>query len=198
MNIYKALYSYYVKSENEYYFITDDSVIRFYKKPSWDLEFSISTFNNVKSEVSVLIKKSEFLDVYNLRREMLTKIEKDDNKYLKMGDEILGVSPEYKELFKNGYFSWQSDAPAEEYFFEPEVFKYNCFNIIPLEDEYLLTFINNTNECRFSIEINTDRSRYGKLRFPVWDFFDKLKNVCEKIDYDYLFEEKRKIYNKLK
>lgn len=32
---------------------------------------------------------------------------------------------------------------------------------------------------RFVIEINTDRSRYGPLRFPIWILFKRLNEIFE-------------------
>ena len=86
---------------------------------------------------------------------------------------------EYKQLFKEGYFSWKSDEPVnEESWNKLEKFVYNYFNIIPINTAYKLEFINNLDNNRFNIEINTDRSRYATIRFDLWDFYKNLEIVC--------------------
>ena len=176
----KTTYSY---EKNQYYFVGDDFWVKFFQGGNLDLVLYVNTFNKVKDKVSFSVKKEEYPEIYKLIFEMLQGIEK--NKYLNYCDGKKIIAPEYKELFEKGYFSWQSDAPAnEEDWGSSKSFLYNYFNIISMDNEYRLEFINNVKKEYFSIEVNTDRSRYGTLRLDVWDFFNKLKDTCKEISYD--------------
>ena len=119
---------------------------------------------------------------------MLDNIEKE--KSLLIGNRL---APEYQELFSNGYFSWKSDAPANEGEWARNPFIYNYLNIKPNDNSYRFEFINNINKPFFNVEVNTDRSRYGKYRFYVVDFFKELGNTCEEIEDK---EEVRKLIRK--
>ncbi|MBE6149254.1 MAG: hypothetical protein E7170_00845 [Firmicutes bacterium] len=155
-------------STNHFYFINDDGIVCFYQALNCDLVFSIYSFKNI-SEVDFVISKTEFRKVYDLINDMLNEMHfrKD--------------TLEYMELFEKGYFSWKSDAPAnEEAWASNNDFVYNYLNIIEIESAYKLKFINNTNNPRFCVEINTDRSRYGRMRFNIWDLYKNLENVCHK------------------
>ena len=153
-------------SANHFYFINDCAIVCFYQALNCDLVFSVYSFHNL-NKVEFIISKTKFKKVYELIHNMLKEIHYRKN------------SLEYNELFKKGYFSWQSDAPAnEEAWARNDEFVYNYFNIIAIESAYKLEFINNTSNPRFSVEINTDRSRYGRMRFNIWDLYKNLESVC--------------------
>ena len=161
---------------NKYYFINNDSIMCFFQTLNCDLVMLVNTYN-IEKEVVFSIKKEENKEVYDLITKMLNNIE--EMKFIK---ELNRTLPEYDELFKNGYFSWKSDAPANEDDWNKSVpFIYNYLNIKSLENEYQLIFINNINKNMFSVEVNTDRSRYGMIRFEVFDFFKNLENVINQV-----------------
>ena len=175
MKIFRIVRDNFDCNSNKYYFVNNNSIMMLYQSLNCDLVFNIKSYNNEK-ESSFLIKKEEYPKVYLLIKEMLDNIEKE--KYLRNMDII---SPEYRELYERGYFSWKSDAPANE-LNEKSEFIYNYFNILIFEDYVEFRFINNINMQRYTVEVNTDRSRYGKFRFEVFDFFKNLECVCEQTD----------------
>lgn len=163
-------------SDDHIFFVTEEAYLKFYQSGNYDLVFSVNTFPDLKSSAKFKIKKEEYPFVHDLIKNMLNKIE---NHKILRGSNF--IDPDYQLLYKDGYFSWQSDAPANE--LSKEGFVYNYLNILLDEDgSYILEFINNTNETNFCVEVNTDRSRYGSIRFDVWDFFNGLGEVVEKID----------------
>ena len=84
----------------------------------------------------------------------------------------------YDELFQYGYLYWKSDAPANEYSLDD--FIYNYFKIEKDEDNrYHMTFINNTDQLSFVIELNTDRSRYGILVYEFFKFLQSLEELTK-------------------
>lgn len=166
--------------DNHFYFISDDAIIDFYQALNCDLLFSVFNFNNL-SNVSFIVSEKDFKEVYDLIDEMLNEIHSRKD--------ILG----YNNLFEKGFFSWQSDAPANEDAWNNSFFIYNYFNIIPMHSAYKLEFVNNTNKPRFSVEVNTDRSRYDRIRFDVWDFYKKLEKVCPLVDKNVLNEIVKKM-----
>jgi len=173
-------------SNNHFYFIDDNAIICFYQGLNCDLVFSIHTFDSV-DKVIFTISESEFKEIYDLIDNMLNEIQSRKD--------IL----EYTELFEKGYFSWKSDAPAnEEEWNSNNQFIYNYFNIIPTHSAYKLEFINNTNNPRFCVEINTDRSRYGRIRFDIWDLYKKLESVCCEDSKEVLLENVKHLAIKFK
>ena len=156
--------------DNSFYFINNEAIVHFYQSPNYDLIFSILVLNN-SNKVTFVVSQEGFKKLYDLIDSMLNEIHSRKD--------ILG----YQELFEKGFFSWQSDAPAnEEAWNTNDKFVYNYFNIIPLESAYKLEFANSTNNPRFTVEINTDRSRYDRIRFDVWDFYKGLENVCNIVE----------------
>lgn len=155
-------------SSNHFYFINDDAVVCFYQALNHDLIFSAHTFNG-SDKVTFLITKDEFSEVYDLIDAMLTQIHSRKDVY------------GYNELFEKGHFYWQSDAPANDWAGN-DGFIYNYISIIPTESAYKLEFINNTNFPYFSVEVNTDRSRYGSIGFAICTFYKELANVCSEED----------------
>lgn len=172
--------------DNHFYFINDDAVICFYQSLNCDLVFSISTFKAME-KVTFMITKNEFENIYDLISNMLNEIH--------ARKDILG----YRELFEKGYFCWKSDAPTNdgEWTVNNELI-YNYFNIIPDESIYKLEFINNTNNCRFCVEVNTDRSRYDRIRFDIWDLYKKLEYICPSEDATFLNETVKQLALKYK
>lgn len=168
-------------SDNHFYFINDDAITYFYQSLNCDLVFSINSFNSL-NKVEFIISKTKFKEVYDLIDNMLKEMYLNKDTF------------EYQKLFEKGYFSWKSDAPAnEEAWTSNADFVYNYFNIIPDESSYKLEWINNTKKPRFCVEINTDRSRYGSMRFYIWDLFKNLENACIKENKITLRENVRQI-----
>ncbi len=165
---------------SQHYFAGYDFLVKFYQEGSQDLVFLVNTVNKIKDEAFFSVKKEEYPEVYNLVSEMLQNIE--NNKYLDLGNGKKIIKEEYSSLFEKGYFSWQSDSPETCSDFSTSA--YNYFSIIPADNEYIFVFTNNVNRISFSIETNTDRSRYGEFRFNVWDLFNGLNSVCKEISED--------------
>lgn len=183
----------YDYNNNIYYFVNKCGFLAFYQLGSFDLAFSVHKFDVEKRVISFSINKNEYPKVYELIKSMLNDIEK--SKYLR---ETNIITPEYKMLYDKGYFSWKSDAPANECCNYKEEFEYNYFNIHNGNDSYIFEFVCNNDSPHFTVEVNTDRSRYEKLCFPVWDFFNKLEGVCEKIESNDETREILKFYHKQK
>lgn len=168
-------------SSNHFYFINNDAIICFYQSLNCDLVFSVYSFNSL-DKVVFKLSKNKFEKVYDLIDNMLKQM------YLRKD------TLEYCDLFKKGYFSWKSDAPAnEEAWASNEKFVYNYLNIKNIKSMYMLEFINNTNNPNFCVEINTDRSRYGRLRFNIWDLYINLESVCHSEDKNVLRDDVKKL-----
>ncbi len=163
---YEEKYNYDCSTKH-YHFIEDNCNTQFYQLSNRDLVFT--TYVPVCStSKSYTIKKEEYYQVYMLINNMLKDMHKNSDKY------------GYNNLFYKGYFSWKSDALAnEDQVQKREDFIYNYFNIKELKDAFQLEFINNTNRCIFCVEVNTDRSRYGSFRFNVWDLFNNMKEAID-------------------
>lgn len=175
---------YYDCCNDTYYFVDECGYLEFYQKGSWDLALTVHKFDNDQNIIPFKIDKDKYPKICELISSMFDGIE--ELKYLRGTNRII---PEYEMLYKKGYFSWQSDAPANDWSNHDEQFKYNYFNIHNDNGSYIFEFISSVDTPFFTVEVNTDRSRYEELRFPVWDFFNKLDKVCDKVDDD----EKRKI-----
>ena len=183
----------YDYSNKKYYFLNECGYLEFYQLGSFDLAFTVHKFDGKKNVISFNIDKNEYPKVYELINSMLNEIE--ELKYLR---ETNIIRPEYKELYKKGYFSWKSDAPANEYCTYKEEYAYNYLSIHQGEDSYMLEFICNIDKPYFTVEVNTDRSRYAELRFPVWNFFHKLNAACEKVGSNDEIREMFNTYNNQK
>lgn len=193
MEIYKTKKNVHGWNPYTYHFISDEAEMIFHQGGSFDLLFTVNPYelDKLKNEYTFIIKKSEFKEVYDLITNMLKSMKKQNDEWVKRIQAIgssLEVMPEYKELFEKGYFSWKSDAPANEDDLETQEKKYNYFSIIPHDDEYELVFIigYKLSIWGFSVEVNTDRSRYNSLRFDVFTFFKKLEKVCEETSMEEL------------
>ena len=186
--------NYYNYSNNQYYFVNECGYLEFYQLGSFDLAFTVHKFDAEKSVISFNIDKNEYSKVYELITDMLDTIEK--LKYLR---ETNIISPEYKELYEKGYFSWKSDAPANEDHLGTQEKIYNYLDIIQHEDAYELKFISNFKGHYYAcvVEVNTDRSRYNSLRFPVWDFFNSLEKVVKEISIEELDNVYKERYKEL-
>ena len=177
--------------DSEYYFIKDDAYLKICQGGNKDLYFKVNTFGIVKKDASFKVKKSELPGIYKLIKEMLDKYETDDYKYI-ISETKKWVCEEYKELFEKGYFSYRSDAPADEY---SDTFVYNYFSVKSNEDEYELSFSNSLETYYFVVEVNTDRSRHGRLRFPVMEFYTSLKDELPEVtDYEVVRGELTRTY----
>lgn len=182
MHIFRTIIDNYDCNDNLYYFITNNAVLKIFQGLNCDLCFSLLTFNSIEKKVSFSIKKEEYFDIYNLVEDMLCQIE--GKKYLDFdyGNGKKIYDPDYAELYKNGYFSWQSDAPANEY--SHDEFIYNYFNILSYDNEFVFEFVNNIGNKSFTVEVNTDRSRYGMIRFDIFDFFLKLESIYSVSEFE--------------
>ena len=167
-------------SYNNYYFISDNAMLQLYQSLNYDLVFYVNMYQNILKTVNFEIKSDEFPEIYSLINKMLVNI-KNEN------------SSDYNRLFEKGYFSWKSDAPANEEEITKKSFIYNYFNIVESDDAYILEFVNNINKHRFSVEVNTDRSRYGSIRFDVYNLFKDLNDVCSIIDLDGLKNKEKQL-----
>ena len=183
----------YDYSNNKYYFINEFGFLEFYQVGSFDLAFTVHKFDVEQNAISFTIDMDKYPKVYELINSMLDEIEK--LKYLR---ETNIITPEYKMLYDKGYFSWKSDAPANECYNDSEEFVYHCFNIHKTNDLFIFEFICNIEVPYFTVEVNTDRSRYKELRFPVWNFFNNLEGACEKIDSNDEAREILKFYHNQK
>ncbi len=207
MRIYKTNKSNFDCSPYTYHFINDDlSTMHFHQTLNCDLVFDVEEGpkDTDSNEYSFIIKKSEFKEVYDLIENMLKSIKERNDEWVKRVQTIgskLKAMPEYKELFEKGYFSWKSDAPITEDHLGThfETHKYNYLDVIQHEDAYELKFISNYKGTYYAcvVELNTSRSRYGVLRFPVWEFFNKLEKVCEEISMEELRSIYKEIYKEL-
>ena len=168
---------------DEYYFVDELGYLNFHQMGSFDLAFTVHKFDIQPNTLSFSIDKDKYPKIHELISSMLDEIE--NLKYLRGTNRI---TEEYMMLYEKGYFSWQSDAPANENSVK-EDFVYNYFNIHKNNNSYIFEFVSNVDSPFFTVEVNTDRSRYMELRFPVWDFFHKLRETCELKSED----EKRKI-----
>ena len=173
MKIYRMVENNPSWSDNKFYFIGEDSYMKFYQKPSFDLAFTVSQINESDKNVFT-VSKEENPMVYDLITKMLSSM--GERKVLR---DYKTLNPFYQDLFENGYFSWKSDAPSFTY---DESVVYNYLNIIPADKCYNLVFIKNTDTPFYTVEVNTDRSRYGNLVFDVQDFFNDLEKACETLD----------------
>lgn len=172
-------------SDNKYYFVNECGYLEFYQLGSFDLVFTVHKFDVEQNVVSFTIDMNKYPKVYELINSMFDEVEK--LKHLRATNII---TPEYKMLYDKGYFSWKSDAPTNECCYDKEGFVYHYFNIHKINDLFIFEFICNSDDPYFTVEVNTDRSRYEKLRFPVWNLFNKLEGACEKIKSN---DEVRKI-----
>ena len=166
----------YDYSNITYYFVNEYGYLNFHQMGSFDLAFTVHKFDREQNIIPFIIDKDKYPKVYELITSMLNEIE--ELKYLRGTNRII---PEYEMLYEKGYFSWKSDAPANECCHNGEEFVYHYFNIHKDNDSYIFEFICNIDALYFTVEVNTDRSRYANLRFPVWKFFNKLEGACEKI-----------------
>lgn len=151
-------------SPHQYKFVEDDFEVLFYQSRNGDLNFVVNSRDLENKTLE--IKKEENYLLYKLVDDFYNSLEDYKDKF------------GYDELFETGIFSWKSDAPANELAIN-EPFIYNYLNIINENDTYKFIFVNNIKTERFVVEINTDRSRYGFCRFPIWNLFNRLKEIFE-------------------
>ena len=154
--------------ENVYMLKQDDTIVKFYRSGNLDLSFTCYNLKK-RCEYEFIINEDENYLFYKAIDKLYKTLLNDYKE--KYG---------YEELFSNGYISWQSDAPANELTISDD-FIYNYFEIHYDGFNYILKFINN---CEidipfFTVELNTDRSRYGPLVFPFIDFLNDIKSITE-------------------
>lgn len=156
----------------------DDFETYFYQSPNGDL--SLTTIVKDMSNRIIEIRKDENYQLYSIFDNFYNGLENYKDKY------------GYDELFANGFFSWKSDAPANELAVY-ENFIYNYLNIYKEKDVYKLVLVNNIKSNVFVIEFDTDRSRYGILVLWVFTLFKQLIEMD--IDYhqitidEYLYQK---------
>lgn len=146
-------------------FMSDDFITYFYQSPNGDL--SLTTYSNIIDNKVLEIRKDDNYQLYMIFHKFYQSLDDYKEKY------------GYKELFETGYFSWKSDAPANE-LASNTPFIYNYLNIVPGNDVYKLELINNIKDNTFIIEFNTDRSRYGILVLCVYQLLKDLRELTNK------------------
>ncbi len=112
-------------------FIYDDFSTEFFQSGNGDLNL-LTTSSSTNDKV-IEIRKNEDNELFNIFDEFYSSLDKYRNRF------------GYKELFESGYFSWKSDAPAneEDWTSKDKPFIYNYLNIFKEEDCYKLVLVNN-------------------------------------------------------
>jgi len=156
-----------------YYFKNDNGILNLYQAESGDLIFSACSYPNYHRKLDFEISKDEYYQLYMFLNDSLNKMKN------KKDSDI---------LFEKGFFSWQSDGPVCNY-----------LNILEIKDTVILEMINNTKENQFSVEVNTDRSRYNDFRLDMIDLYTGLKEILNKPQIsmeEYLYHEDKKLVKK--
>lgn len=176
-------------SKYNYEFSLENAKILFYQAGSRDLMFSVYPKEYIK-EFDLEIKEEDNYLLYRLVDKLYYSI--TTRKFLDYKENRVD-SFNFKDLYDGEKITWKSDAPINENSYNKE-FKYNYLNIYKEQDKYMFKFINNSDMNYFTIEFNTDRSRYERFVYPFMIFFQDLEEITEpyrQIDIDeYLHEEK--------
>lgn len=176
-------------SKYNYEFYIENAKILFYQAGSRDLMFSVYSKEYIK-EFNLEIKEEDNYLLYRLVDKLYYSI--TTRKFLDYKENRVD-SFNFKDLYDGEKITWKSDAPINENSYNEE-FKYNYLNIYKEHDKYVFKFINNSDMKYFTIEFNTDRSRYERFVYPFMIFLQDLEEITEpyrQIDIDeYLHEEK--------
>lgn len=174
-----------------YEFYIENAKILFYQAGSRDLMFSVYSKEYIK-EFDLEIKEEDNYLLYRLVDKLYYSI--TTRKFLDYKENRVD-SFNFKDLYDGEKITWKSDAPINENSYNEE-FKYNYLNIYKEHDKYVFKFINNSDMKYFTIEFNTDRSRYERFVYPFMIFLQDLEEITEpyrQIDIDeYLHGEKIK------
>ena len=172
-----------------YEFYIENARVLFYQAGSRDLMFSIYSKEYIK-EFDLEIKEEDNYLLYRLVDKLYYSI--TTRKFLDYKENRVD-SFNFKDLYDGEKITWKSDAPINENSYNEE-FKYNYLNIYKEHDKYVFKFINNSDMKYFTIEFNTDRSRYERFVYPFMIFLQDLEEITEpyrQIDMDeYLHGEK--------
>ena len=183
--------TYLKRYQHEVKIIDMDVKILFYQAGSRDIMFSIypKVYNK---EFNLEITKDDDYLLYNLVNKLYDSI--TTKKFLDYPEDRVD-SFDFKDLYDGEKITWKSDAPVNENSYNEE-FKYNYLNIYKENEKYIFKFINNSVMNCYTIEFNTDRSRYERFVYPFIIFFNDLEKIIEpyrQIDIDeYLHYEKIK------
>ena len=178
-------------SKYNYEFFTEDVKILFYQAGSRDIMFSIypKVYNK---EFNLEITKDDDYLLYNLVNKLYDSI--TTKNFLDYPEDRVD-SFDFNDLYDGEKITWKSDAPVNENLYNEE-FKYNYLNIYKENEKYIFKFINNSDMDCYTVEFNTDRSRYERFVYPFIIFFNDLEKITEpyrQIDIDeYLHYEKIK------
>lgn len=163
--------------DDEIIFIDDKNKIFFHQAGSGDLYFSSWSHD---PEINMEIDKFDNYKVYMCFDSLYNKI--------KRGIEYDPYNYYKDQLFDGKIISYKSDAYSE---FMCDEKKYCYLNIYKLEDKYLLKFINESKTSSYSLNINTDRSRYGGYRILFMELYRDLASIDNQITIDeYLYKQK--------
>lgn len=176
-------------SKYNYEFYIENARVLFYQAGSRDLMFSVYSKEYIK-EFDLEIKEEDNYLLYKLVDKLYYSI--TTRKFLDYKENRVD-SFNFKDLYDGEKITWKSDAPINENSYNEE-FKYNYLNIYKEHDKYVFKFINNSDMKYFTIEFNTDKSRYERFVYPFMIFLQDLEEITEpyrQIDIDeYLHEEK--------
>lgn len=188
INRYNSL-NFYDCNKYSYEFSLENVKILFYQAGSRDLMFNVYPKEYIK-EFDLEIKEEDNYLLYRLVDKLYYSI--TTRKFLDYKEDRVD-SFNFKDLYDGEKITWKSDAPINENSYNEE-FKYNYLNIYKEHDKYVFKFIDNSDMKRFTIEFNTDRSRYERFVYPFMIFLQDLEEITEpyrQIDIDeYLHEEK--------
>ena len=167
-------------------FNLDNKKFKYFQAGSGDLYFVVYNHEKI-NEMS--IDKFDNYNLYLLVDKLYNSIVTSN--FIKDFKKYKEYYLQYRNNLYNGEkISFQSDAPINEGF--GDEFIYNYLDIIKKEDSYLLRFMNNYSDTfMYSLNINTDRSRYGIYMLPFMQFYRDLKQIDNQMTIDeYLYREK--------
>lgn len=160
--------------EYEYRFNFEDAEIVFKQMGSGDLYFLCYPCEHKNIELKVT--KNDYL-LYKVVERLYNNIVNAE--FLKDTNPTF-YKQELQQLYDGEKISWKSDAMVEFLFsLERQEKIYNYLNIYEKDNFYILEFINNSDTNNFTIEFNTDRSRYRKFVTAFWLFLQDLKEITE-------------------
>lgn len=176
----KNVYQYDDLFKEEIHFVDNENEIILLQAGSGDLYFSSLSYDKL---IEMEIDKFNNYQAYMIFDNLYNRVKNSDEKKIDRDDICRDM------LFDGEIISFKSDAPANEYM--DEEFKYCYLNIYKEEDKYLLKFINDYPNENYSLNINTDRSRYGPYRFTFVKLYRELSNIDNQITIDeYLYKKK--------
>lgn len=157
-----------------YEFKEDEFLVKFYQAGNRDLYFYCLSIQYLK-EIEIKINKSDYL-LYNCFDKLYNEITYE---ILQKYQESPAIKENYQKLLVNNEILWESDDVTSEDELNKGNKIYNYLIISKQEDKYILKFVNNSNERRFLISFNTDRSKYGSFVYPFMELIRNLKIATE-------------------